>query len=141
MLTQALTFVATANAIKYNNAHPVFLDVDKDTMGLSANAILNFLEEYGEIKKEGCFNKKTGRRIAACLPMHTFGFPVRIEEIVAICKEWKIPVVEDAAESLGSEYNGIPTGSFGDVAVFSFNGNKIVTSSVRDKSKIPYHNR
>lgn len=128
VLTQALTFVATANAIKYNNAHPVFLDVDKDTMGLSPNAILNFLEEYGEIRDEGCFNKKTGRRIAACLPMHTFGFPVRIEELVNICKEWKIPVVEDAAESLGSEYNGKPTGSFGDVAVFSFNGNKIVTS-------------
>ena len=128
VLTQALTFVATANAIAYNRAKPVFLDVDLDTMGLSPVSIQNFLEEYGEIREEGCYNKKTGNKIAACLPMHTFGFPVRINELIRICEEWKIPVVEDAAESLGSEYKGQPTGSFGEVGVFSFNGNKIVTS-------------
>ena len=128
VLTQALTFVATANAIVYNGAKPVFLDVDLDTMGLSPVSIQNFLEEYGEIREEGCYNKKTGNKIAACLPMHTFGFPVRIKELIRICEEWKIPVVEDAAESLGSEYKGQPTGSFGEVGVFSFNGNKIVTS-------------
>ena len=127
VLTQALTFVATANAIAYNMATPVFLDVDKDTMGLSPGAVNNFLEEYGELRDDGCYNKKTGNRIAACLPMHTFGFPVRIDELIKICNKWNIPVVEDAAESLGSEFKGKPTGGFGDVGVFSFNGNKIVT--------------
>jgi aminotransferase in exopolysaccharide biosynthesis len=128
VLTQALTFVATANAIAYNGAKPVFLDVDLDTMGLSPVSIQNFLEEYGEIREEGCYNKKSGNKIAACLPMHTFGFPVKIDELIKTCNKWKIPVVEDAAESLGSEYKGQPTGSFGKVGVFSFNGNKIVTS-------------
>lgn len=128
VLTQALTFVATANAIAYNGAEPVFVDVDLDTMGLSPASIQNFLEEYGEIREEGCYNKKTGNKIAACLPMHTFGFPVKIDELIKTCNNWKIPVVEDAAESLGSEYKGQPTGSFGEVGVFSFNGNKIVTS-------------
>ena len=128
VITQALTFVATANAIAYNNAHPVFLDVDLDTMGLSPNALSNFLEEYGELRENGCYNKKTGRKISACLPMHTFGFPVHLDELLIICNLWKIPLVEDAAESLGSEYKGKPTGSFGEVAAFSFNGNKIVTS-------------
>lgn len=128
VLTQALTFVATANAIIYNGAKPVFLDVDLDTMGLSPLAIQKFLEEYGEIRENGCYNKKTGNRISACLPMHTFGFPVHIDEIIKVCNSWKIPVVEDAAESLGSEFKGKPTGSFGEIGVFSFNGNKIVTS-------------
>jgi aminotransferase in exopolysaccharide biosynthesis len=128
VLTQALTFVATANAIAYNGAKPVFLDVDLDTMGLSPVSIQNFLEEYGDLREDGCYNKKSGNKIAACLPMHTFGFPVKIDELIKTCNNWKIPVVEDAAESLGSEYKGQPTGSFGKVGVFSFNGNKIVTS-------------
>tara|TARA_B100000900_G_scaffold412322_1_gene433853 strand:- start:944 stop:2083 length:1140 start_codon:yes stop_codon:yes gene_type:complete len=128
VITQALTFVATANAIAYNNAHPIFLDVDIDTMGLSPKAVRVFLEEFGELRKNGCYNKKTGRKIAACVPMHTFGFPVHIDELLKICNLWKIPLVEDAAESLGSEYKGKQTGSFGEVAAFSFNGNKIVTS-------------
>jgi aminotransferase in exopolysaccharide biosynthesis len=128
VITQALTFVATANAISYNNAHPIFLDVDIDTMGLSPNAVNNFLEEFGDLRENGCYNKKTGRRISACLPMHTFGFPVHLDELIKVCKYWRIPIVEDAAESLGSEYKGQPTGGFGKVGVFSFNGNKIVTS-------------
>ena len=128
VITQALTFVATANAIAYNNAHPVFLDVDIDTMGLSANAVSNFLDKVGELRDDGCYNKKTGRKISACLPMHTFGFPVHLYELLKICNLWKIPLVEDAAESLGSTYKGKPTGSFGEVGVFSLNGNKIVTS-------------
>jgi len=128
VLTQALTFVATANAIIYNNAHPVFLDVDLDTMGLSANAVSAFLEEYGELRDDGCYNKKTGRKISACLPMHTYGFPVHLDELIAVCNTWQVPIVEDAAESLGSQYKGKPTGSFGKLGVFSFNGNKIVTS-------------
>lgn len=128
VITQALTFVATANAIAYNNANPVFLDVDLDTMGLSPIAVGNFLEEFGEVRDGCCYNKKTNRKIAACLPMHTFGFPVKIDELLSICKKWHIPIVEDAAESLGSDYKGRPTGSFGELGVFSFNGNKIVTS-------------
>lgn len=128
VLTQALTFVATANAIIYNNAHPVFLDVDLDTMGLSPKAVSAFLEEYGELRDGVCYNKKSGRKISACLPMHTFGFPVHLDELISVCKKWNIPLVEDAAESLGSEYKGQPTGSFGELGVFSFNGNKIVTS-------------
>ncbi|MFV8224395.1 LegC family aminotransferase [Christiangramia aquimixticola] len=128
VLTQSLTFVATANAISYNNATPIFLDVDLDDMGLSPSALQNFLNTHAENREGHCFNKLTGKKIAACLPMHTFGFPAKIIEIVRICKEWNIPVVEDAAESLGSLYQNKSTGSFGDIGVFSFNGNKIVTS-------------
>jgi len=127
VLTQALTFVATANAIAYQNATPVFLDVDLDTMGLSPTAVSLFLEEFGELREDGCYNKKTGNKISACLPMHTFGFPVHLDELLTICNTWKIPLIEDAAESLGSEYKGRPTGSFGKLGAFSFNGNKIVT--------------
>ena len=128
VITQALTFIATANAIAYNNAHPIFIDVDLDTMGLSPVAVNDFLDEFGELREDGCYNKSTGRRISACLPMHTFGFPVHLDELIKVCKFWKIPIVEDAAESLGSEYKGKPTGSFGEVGAFSFNGNKIVTA-------------
>lgn len=128
VITQGLTFVATANAIAYNNAIPVFIDVDRDTMGLSPKAVANFLEEFGELREDGCYNKKTGRRVAACMPMHTFGFPVHLDELLAVCEKWQIPVVEDAAESLGSYYREKHTGTFGKLGVFSFNGNKIVTS-------------
>lgn len=128
VITQALTFVATVNAIKYLNAHPVFLDVDIDTMGLSPKSIEEFLIQYGEIREDGCYNKLTNRKIAACLPMHTFGFPVHIIEIIKICKKWNIPVVEDCAEALGSEYNNKAVGGFGLFGAFSFNGNKIITT-------------
>jgi aminotransferase in exopolysaccharide biosynthesis len=128
VLTQALTFIATANAINYNQAKPVFIDVDRDTMGLSPSALKAFLEEFGELREGSTFNKKTGKRIGACVVMHTFGFPARIEELVTICDAWKIPLVEDAAESLGSTVNGKALGGFGKVGVLSFNGNKIVTS-------------
>jgi perosamine synthetase len=127
VITQALTFVATANAIAYNGASPIFLDVDIDTMGLSPNAVSRFLEEFGDLREEGCFNKKTGNKISACLPMHTFGFPVHLDELKVVCDAWNIPIIEDAAESLGSEYKNQPTGSIGEMGVFSFNGNKIVT--------------
>lgn len=128
VITQALTFVATANAIAYLHASPIFLDVDLDTMGLSPKAVENFLEEFGELREDGCYNKKTDKKISACLPMHTFGFPVHLHELVKVCEKWHIPIVEDAAESLGSTYHGEPTGSFGKLGVFSFNGNKIVTA-------------
>lgn len=128
VLTQALTFVATANAIAYNNASPVFIDVDLDTMGLSPKAVENFLEEFGDLREDGCYNKSTNRRISACMPMHTFGFPVHMDELVAVCTKWNIPIVEDAAEALGSYYKGRHTGSIGLVGGFSFNGNKTITS-------------
>jgi aminotransferase in exopolysaccharide biosynthesis len=128
VLTQALTFIATINAIIYNGASPVFLDVDLDTMGLSPNAVQAFLEEYGELRDGVCYNKSSNKKIAACMPMHTFGFPVHLDELIIICKKWNISIVEDAAESIGSEYKGMPTGSFGKLGVFSFNGNKVVTS-------------
>lgn len=128
VITQALTFIATANAIVYNNASPIFLDVDLDTMGLSPRAVHNFLEEFGELRDGGCYNKLTGKKIAACMPMHTFGFPVHLDELIAICDRWHIPVVEDAAESLGSYYKGKHTGTVGLIGGFSFNGNKTITS-------------
>jgi aminotransferase in exopolysaccharide biosynthesis len=128
VITQALTFVATANAIAYNSAFPVFVDVERDTMGMSPDALKLFLEEFGDLRSGGCYNKSTGRKIAACLPMHTFGYMCRIDEIVRVCEEWNIPVIEDAAEALGSLYKEKPAGSFGKMAAFSFNGNKIITA-------------
>ena len=128
VLTQALTFVATANSISYLGANPVFIDVDLDTMGLSPKSLEEFLNQNAEIRDDGSYNKKTGKRFSACLPMHTFGFMCRIDEIVEICDKWNIPVIEDAAEALGSQYKGQSCGSFGLLSAFSFNGNKIITS-------------
>lgn len=128
VITQALTFVATANAIAYNNAQPIFIDVDIDTMGMSSRALRAFLEKYGEKREDGVYNKHSGKRIAAILPMHTFGFMCRIEEIKTISEEWEIPMIEDAAEALGSKSNNQSAGSFGLLGAFSFNGNKIITS-------------
>lgn len=127
VITQPLTFVATVNAISYANANCVFLDVDKDTMGLSPTKLKAFLVANAEVRDNAAYNKKTGLKLAACMPMHTFGFPCRIDEIVTICNEFKIPVVEDAAESLGSSYKNKHTGTFGKVGVYSFNGNKTIT--------------
>lgn len=127
VITQPLTFAATANAIAYCRARPVFLDVEATTLGLDPVALENFLAEQTVRKNNTLYNRSSQRRIAACLPMHTFGHPVRIDEIVAICRRYQIPVVEDAAEALGSEYRGHHCGTFGDLGVFSFNGNKIVT--------------
>ena len=128
VITQPLTFIATCNAISYCNASPVFIDVDKDTMGMSPVALEIFLKENAEVKNQQCVNKSTGKIIKACIPMHTFGHPCRIEEIQKICKEWHIVLVEDSAESLGSFYRGQHTGTFGELGVISFNGNKIITS-------------
>lgn len=127
VITQPVTFIATANAIAHSNATPVFVDVDRDTMGLSPDALEVFLKENATIKNGATYNNKTGKRIAACIPMHTFGFPARIDRIAAICDEWNIALIEDAAESLGSYYNGKHTGTFGKLGTFSFNGNKTVT--------------
>lgn len=128
VLTQALTFIATCNAISYIGAHPVFIDVDLDTMGLSPDALNRWLEKNAEMRHGECFNKTTGRRIKACVPMHTFGHPVRLDEIVDICRKWNIELIEDAAESIGSYYKGRHTGTFGRVGALSFNGNKTITT-------------
>ena len=127
VITQPLTFVATANAVAYCSAKNVFLDVDRDTMGLSPSKLKTFLETSATMESGVAINRKTGAKLAACLPMHTFGFPCRIDEIVNICNEYNIPVVEDSAESLGSKYKGQHTGTFGNLGVFSFNGNKTIT--------------
>lgn len=128
VLSQALTFIATANAISYIGAAPVFIDVDKDTLGMSPKALQLFLEKNAEKKSDGfTYNKTSGRRIKACVPMHTFGFPLRVDEVALICDEWNITLIEDAAESLGSYYKNKHTGRFGSMATFSFNGNKTIT--------------
>ena len=127
-LTQALTFIATCNAISYIGAHPVFLDVDRDTLGLSPLAVKRWLSTHAEVRDGQCYNKKTGRRIKACVPMHTFGHPMKIDELSAVCNEYHIELVEDAAESIGSFYKGRHTGTFGRVGAISFNGNKTITT-------------
>jgi perosamine synthetase len=128
VITQSATFVATANAIHYTGAEPVLLDVDRDTMGLSPSALKRFLETKTIQKDGNCFNHLTGKRIIACVPMHTFGHPCRIDEITAVCDEFGLTLIEDAAESLGSYYKGMHTGTFGAMGIFSFNGNKIITT-------------
>lgn len=128
VLTQPLTFIATANAISYIGAHAVFLDVDLDTMGLSPAKMKEWLQENAEIRNNECFNKKTGRRIKACIPMHTFGHPVHLDELIDLCKVYHLELVEDAAESIGSFYKGKHTGTFGKVGAVSFNGNKTITT-------------
>jgi len=128
VITQPLSFIATCNAISYCGAKPIFIDVDKDTMGLSPDSLSIFLKEQTEQRQEGCYNKKTGKKIAAVVPMHTFGHPCRIDEIAAICTQYNIALIEDAAESLGSFYKGRHTGLFGQASAFSFNGNKTITT-------------
>ena len=128
VLTQSLSFVATANAISYCGALPNFMDVDMDSLGMSPEYLRNYLQQ-NTIQQNGfCFNKNTGNKISACMPMHTFGNPLQIDEVVAICNEYHIPVIEDAAQALGSFYKDKHVGTYGKLGVFSFNGNKIVTS-------------
>ena len=128
VISQALTFIATCNAISYAGAVPLFVDVDVDTMGLSPAALKRFLEDNAEKKASGTFNKISGKRISACVPMHTFGFPCRIVEIAEICADWGIALIEDAAESLGSYVGSRHTGTFSSMATLSFNGNKVITT-------------
>ena len=128
VITQPLTFIATCNAISYCGAKPVFVDVDLDTMGLSPKSLQDFLQKNCEVIDQRCINKTTYKVIKACVPMHTFGHPCKIDEIKEICEQWHIALVEDAAESLGSYYKKQHTGTFGQLGAFSFNGNKIITS-------------
>ena len=128
VITQPLNFIATCNAISYCKAKPIFIDVDRDTMGLSPDSLKLFLKKNTIIKNKKCINKKTNRTIKACVPMHTYGHPCRIDEIKKILKKNHIFLIEDAAESLGSFYKNKHTGTFGQLGVISFNGNKIVTA-------------
>jgi aminotransferase in exopolysaccharide biosynthesis len=127
VITQPLSFVATANSIAHCGAKPIFLDVERETLGLDPTALKSFLQAHARIEENTCYNKTTGKRIAACVPMHTFGHPCRIDEIAEICNHYHIPVIEDSAESLGSLYKGKHTGTFGLFGIYSFNGNKTVT--------------
>lgn len=128
VITQGLSFIATANAISYCGASPIFLDVDKTTLGLSPKSVKDFLTTHTKQNNGVCVNKTTGKKIKALVPMHTFGHPVAIDELLKICFEHNIKLVEDAAESLGSYYKGQHTGTFGQSGAFSFNGNKTLTS-------------
>ncbi|WP_319588652.1 LegC family aminotransferase [uncultured Desulfobulbus sp.] len=146
VLTQPISFVATANAIAYCNAVPVFIDVELTTMGLCPEHLERFLHSRTYIKSGVCYNRKSGRKIAACVPMHTFGHPVSIQQIIVICESYHIPVIEDAAEALGSYSHNKHCGTFGLAGIFSFNGNKIVTSGgggmiVTDNSGFAEHAR
>lgn len=129
VITQSLTFVATCNAISYCGAQPLFIDVDRNTMGLSPKALEAWLEENALIDDSGeCRVRDGHRRVRACVPMHTFGHPVDLDALVAVCAKWNLIMIEDAAESLGSYYKGRHTGTFGQIGVLSFNGNKIMTT-------------
>ena len=128
VITQPVNFVACCNAISYCNAKPIFIDVDKDSMGLSPSALKFFLENNTTVKNKQCINNRTHKVIKACVPMHSYGHPCRIDEIKKICDEYYIFLIEDAAESVGSLYKNKHTGTFGHLGAMSFNGNKIITA-------------
>ena len=129
VIVQPLTFVANCNAVRYCHADPIFIDVNLETMGMCPIALQNWLEINASLNKNGeCIHKESGRRIPVCMPMHTFGHPLKIEEISKVCLDWNILLIEDAAEALGSLYKGRHVGTYGDYGVLSFNGNKIITT-------------
>lgn len=128
VISPALTFIATTNAIAYCGAIPHFVDSSLETLGMDARALAVRLDAVAQKTAAGTINRETGRRIAAIAPMHTFGHPVDLDAIAALANDWNIALVEDAAESLGSTYKGHPVGSQARLAALSFNGNKIVTT-------------
>jgi len=130
VITQPLTFVATANAISHCGAKPVFVDVDLDTLGMSPEKLNDWLLKNVKLDKVTGkpYNHKTMHPVSAIVPMHTFGFPCRIEDIIEIANQYNIPVIEDSAESLGSYYNNKHTGTFGLAGILSYNGNKTITT-------------
>ena len=129
VITQSLTFVATCNAIRYCGADPVFVDVERTTLGMSPDSLADFLDYYAEIREDGlCWNKISNRIIRACVPMHNLGHPVNIYKIRDLCEQYNIKLLEDSAESLGSLYDSTHTGLFGSLSAISFNGNKIITT-------------
>lgn len=129
VITQPLTFIATCNAIAYCGAEPVFVDVDRHTLGLSPEALEVWLSENARLDSDGiCRLKADDKVVRACVPMHTFGHPVELDHLLRVCEQWGLALVEDAAESLGSYYKDRHTGTFGCVGTLSFNGNKIMTT-------------
>lgn len=128
VLTPALTFVATANAVAYCGAVPHFLDSDEASLGVDPEKLSAHIREIGELREDGCYNRETGRRIKALIPMHTFGHPVDLDSLNEICEKYRLIMIEDAAESIGSLYKGRHTGHWGLLSILSFNGNKIVTT-------------
>lgn len=128
VLMPALTFIATANALTYCGAIPHFVDSEERSLGIDPIKLRHYLQDIAEIRNNSCYNKRTQRRIKAIVPMHTFGHPVDLDELSAICEEFCIELVEDAAESLGSYYKGRHTGNWGKVSALSFNGNKVITT-------------
>jgi perosamine synthetase len=124
----ALTFVATANAVTYCGAIPHFVDSEERTLGLDPYKLKDYLKDIARVNSDICMNKFSGRRIKAVIPVHTFGHPVDIDPLAEVCKEYKIEMVEDAAESIGSYYNGTHTGNWGKLSILSFNGNKTITT-------------
>ena len=128
VITQPLNFVASCNAINYCNADPIFIDVDIDTMGLSPSSLKSFLDKNTTVKNKRCINNKTNKIIKACLPMHSYGHPCKIDKIKEICDDYYIFLIEDAAESVGSFYKNKHLGTFGNLGAMSFNGNKIITA-------------
>ena len=128
VITQSLTFVATCNTICHLGAEPILLDISKKSLGLCPKAVESFLKDNADVDKDFCVHRKTGKKIKAVVPMHTFGHPVELDELVALCVKWKLQLVEDAAESLGSFYKKQHTGTFGIYGAVSFNGNKIITT-------------
>src|SRR5690606_25015822 len=129
VITQPLTFVATCNAIAYCNAEPVFIDVDRNTLGLSAKALEAWLDEHAKLDSEGVCRTRAGHKASrACVPMHTFGHPADLDGLVSVTSRWNIALVEDAAESLGSYYKGKHTGTFGTLGTLSFNCNETTTT-------------
>ncbi len=128
VLVPDLTFVAPANAVRYCKAIPVFVDSDWNTMGMDPDLVLKFINEQTTFVDGFSINKKTGNKVKAIIPMHALGYPMDMDKITTLCKERNIKIIEDATESLGSEYKGVKTGNFSDLACFSFNGNKIITT-------------
>jgi aminotransferase in exopolysaccharide biosynthesis len=127
VITQAFSFIATANAIAYTGAEPVFIDIDRATLGLSPSALRNWLERACRKVDGGCRHIASGRTVRACVPMHTFGLVMDAKGLLDVCTEWGIAVVEDAAEALGSTMEGRHAGTFAPIGTLSFNGNKIIT--------------
>lgn len=128
VLVPALTFIATANAVTYCSAIPHFVDSSYETLGIDPITLETYLHDISKMRGNDCYNKRTGRRIRAAVPMHTFGHPVDMDKMSAVCEKYRLVLIEDAAESVGSFYKGRHTGNFGHIAAMSFNGNKTITT-------------
>lgn len=128
VLVPAFSFAATANAVCHVNATPHFVDISPETLGVDAKCLEKYLENTIFFKNDVPYNRQTDKKIAALIVVHCFGYPAHMDEILAVCKKYNIPIIEDAAEGLGSYYKGKHVGNFGVVSVLSFNGNKIITT-------------